>query len=177
MKFRAANNNTVRRGFSLIELMVVLLLIAVLSAMIIPAMHGTYEDALLRSTARRLVDIFNLANSRAVTLNQVFYVRLNTKEGKYLIEPQRRASATANQFAPFEGVFDQRVSVELRRPEASAPDTGSTGNEGDPARITFYPDGTADQRELLLRDRHGFQLALRINPITARVQIVEPRRE
>src|SRR5688500_9816034 len=122
MKFRAVNNSTTCRGFSLVELMVVLLLIAVLSAMIIPAMHGTYEDALLRSTARRLVDVCNLANSRAVTLNQVFLVRLNTKEGKYLIEPQRRAAATAKQMAPMEGVFDQRVSVELRRAQQDSED-------------------------------------------------------
>jgi type II secretion system protein H len=173
MGFCAANS-TARRAFSLIELMVVLLLIAVLSAMIIPAMHGTYEDALLRSTARRLVDVCNLANSRAVTLNQVFCVRLNTKEGKYLVEPQRKPATTAKQLAPFEGVFDQRVSVELRRPEANAEGAGS---ERDPAQITFYPDGTADARELLLRDRQGFQLALRINPITARVQILESPRE
>jgi type II secretion system protein H len=173
MNFRAANNAT-RRAFSLIELMVVLLLIAVLSAMIIPAMHGTYEDALLRSTARRLVDVCNLANSRAVTLNQVFQVRLNTKEGKYLVEPQRKTAATAKQMAPMEGVFDQRVSVELRRPQT---DSENTGNQRELTQITFYPDGTADARELLLRDRHGFQLALRINPRTARVQIVEPPRE
>ena len=175
MNFRAANHRAARRGFSLIELMVVLLIIAVLSAMIIPAMHGTYEDALLRSTARRLVDVLNLANSRSVTLNQVFYVRLDTKEGKYLIEPQHRASAAAKQLAAFEGVFDRRVSVELRRVEASGAE--SAESERDLARITFYPDGTADGRELLLRDRQGFQLGLRINPITARVQIVEPLRE
>jgi hypothetical protein len=108
-----------------------------------------------------------------VTLNQVFCVRLNTKEGKYQVEPQRKA-ATAKQLAPFEGVFDQRVSVELRRPEVNAEGAGS---ERDPAQITFYPDGTADARELLLRDRQGFRLALRINPITARVQIVETPRE
>jgi len=176
MEFRAANRKTCR-GFSLIELMVVLLLIAVLSAMIIPAMHGTYEDALLRSTARRLVDVCNLANSRALTLNQAFYVRLNTREGKYLIEPQRKASAVANQFAPFEGVFDQRISIEFRRPEASVADVAGAENERDLSQIMFYPDGTADARELLLRDRHGVQLALRINPVTARVQILEIPRE
>jgi prepilin-type N-terminal cleavage/methylation domain-containing protein len=169
-------------AFSLIELMVVLLLIAIMSAMIIPAMHGTYEDALLRSTARRLIDVLNLANSRAVSLNQTFQVRLNTTEGTYLLEPMKPLPGTPPpQFAPFKGIFDKRISVALRRPvaanlEAEADDAARDAS--DPAaRISFYPDGTADSRELVLRDRDGFQLALRINPITARVRIVEQPRE
>src|SRR5687768_1339095 len=80
-------NRTRQLAFTLLELMIVLVLIGIASAMIVPAMHGTYEDALLRSTARKLVDVFNLANSRAVTLNQPFRVRLDTKEGKYSLEP------------------------------------------------------------------------------------------
>lgn len=167
-----------RLGFSLIELMVVLLLIAVMSAMIIPAMHGTYEDALLRSTARRLIDVLNLANSRAVTLNQTFQVRLNTTDGKYLLEPLRKAATAPPQFTPFEGVFDKRISVVLRSPVSlSAPEADDEEGRPHTAQISFYPDGTADNRELLLRDRDGFQLALRINPITARVHIVEQPRE
>jgi len=43
--------------------------------------------------------------------------------------------------------------------------------------ITFYPDGTADASEILLRDRDGFRVALRINPVTARVRIIELARE
>ena len=39
--------------------------------------------------------------------------------------------------------------------------------------IELYSDGTADQAEILLQDREGFRLGLRINPITARVQIIE----
>ena len=43
--------------------------------------------------------------------------------------------------------------------------------------IAFYPDGTADAEEIILRDREGFRLVLRINPITARIRIVELARE
>ena len=178
MTLRIASRDR-RHGFSLIELMVVLLLIAVMSAMIIPAMHGTYEDALLRSTARRLIDVMNLANSRAVTLNQTFQVRLNTTDGKYLLEPARKAPSMAPaQLAPFEGVFDKRISVVLRNPLAlSAPEAEDEEDRPHAGKISFYPDGTADNRVLLLRDRDGFQLALRINPVTARVHIVEQPRE
>lgn len=175
---RRIANHSRRFGFSLIELMVVVLLIAVMSAMIIPAMHGTYEDALLRSTARRLIDVLNLANSRAVTLNQTFQVRLNTTDAKYLLEPMRKAPATASpQFTPLEGVFDKRISVILRSPALSESEAEEEDGGTPAGQISFYPDGTADNRELLLRDRDGFQLALRINPVTARVHIVEQPRE
>jgi len=43
--------------------------------------------------------------------------------------------------------------------------------------ITFYPDGTADGTEILLQDRAGFKLVLQVNPVTGRVEIVEPQGE
>src|SRR6266446_1993484 len=62
-------------GFTLMEIMVVLVLLAIMAAVIIPEMKGSFEDALLRSNARKLADVFNLAYSRAVSLNQLHRVR------------------------------------------------------------------------------------------------------
>src|SRR5690349_11843034 len=49
-----------RNAFTLMELMVVVVLIGILSAVIIPEMRGTYEEAVLRSTSRELVNAFNI---------------------------------------------------------------------------------------------------------------------
>jgi hypothetical protein len=43
--------------------------------------------------------------------------------------------------------------------------------------VAFNPDGTADSREIVLRDRTGFRLGLRVNPTTARVEILEMERQ
>src|SRR5438552_14946942 len=59
------------RAFTLIELMVVLVLIGILTAVMIPEMRGSYEDAMLRSTSRELINVCHLAYSQAVSLNQV----------------------------------------------------------------------------------------------------------
>src|SRR4051794_12173868 len=77
-----------RRAFTLIELMTVIVIIAIMTAMIIPEMTGTYEDALLRTTSRDLVSVFELASSRAISLNQLHRVRLDIPTGRYLVERQ-----------------------------------------------------------------------------------------
>src|SRR6185295_11839723 len=88
-----------RFGFTMIELMVVIVLIGIMTAMILPEMKGTYEDALLRSETRKLADVFSLANSRAITLNQLQRVRIDAKSGRFSVESGARESARDNKGA------------------------------------------------------------------------------
>ena len=177
-----------RGGFTLLELMIVLVLIAIMAAMIIPEMKGTYDDALLRSSSRKLVDAFSLASSRAVSLNQLHRVRIEKSSGRYSIEARGRDPETGEYISVREipggaGELDKRVSVQLQASENSAdPDAApllANAEAEEPADdiIAFYPDGTADPAEVVLRDRAGFEIALRINPITARVQVLRPDRQ
>lgn len=191
MKFGPWTGNA-RDAFTLIELMVVIVLIGILSAMIIPEMKGTFEGALLRSTSRKLVDVFNLAYSRSVSLDQLHCVRLDPRTGRYLVE-RRAGEDPDDHYIPLtgvpgcEGTLDSRIAIQILSPAAAAPDSSAqpatlpATNESEmPSQneaICFYPDGTADVREVLLRDREGFRLALRINPITARVHVVDLGRE
>jgi len=83
--------------------------------------------------------------------------------------------------------LDSRITIQIYKSgdqaaegaeQDSAPVPGSRApSEGRDDGITFYPDGTADASEIVLRDRDGFRLALRINPVTARVRIIELARE
>jgi len=173
------------RGFTLIELMVVITIIGIMTALMIPEMKGSFQDALLRSTGRELVNVFDLAYSGSVSLNQIRRVRLDEKTGRYLLEKQTQENGE-EMFAPADdvpgskGQLDSRIAVEFHRPDDVALDesreTVSERREGE-AIITFYPDGTADPGMVLLRDRQGFRLQLRINPVTARVQVVELERK
>jgi type II secretion system protein H len=194
------------QAFTLIELTVVIVLVGILSALIIPEMRGTYEDAILRSTSRQLMDAFHLAYSRAVSFNQPHRVRLDQGTHRYVVE-KRVWENGREDFLPLwdvpggEGQLDARISIHMRTaPEDSsgpAPVEGMSGvgpsrntahqteTTGDSSSITdrqgpiadglaFYPDGTAEPAEVLLEDRQGFRLLLRINRITAQVRIVEP---
>ena len=84
-----------------------------------------------------------------------------------------------------EGKLDTRISIQIRKqvadawtaPPASSGSTNELRTGTSTESIAFYPDGTAEAGEILLRDRDGFGLALLINPTTARVRIVQLERE
>ena len=185
-EMRLENSNLKsRRAFTLIEMVVVVVLIAVMAAMIIPEMKGSFDDALLRSTSRDLINVFDLASSRAVSLNQSCRVELDTQSGRYFVEREVRGGVQEN-YVPLkdvsgaEGRLDSRIAVEMSPPDEASPDNppdNSAPEAVSPSAISFYPDGTADAMEIRLRDQAGFQMVLRLNPITARVHLSEPKRE
>jgi hypothetical protein len=169
--------------------MIVVILIGIMTAMILPEMRGTFQDALLRSTGRKMVEVLNLANSRAVSLNQAHKVVFDTKGHRYAIERSARGQDEGNgpvalrDIPGGEAEIDPSLSLELHTAEVESVEMGEQAepieshDEGITDRrrdvIAFYPDGTADATELALRDREGHQIVLRINPITARVQVLE----
>jgi type II secretion system protein H len=178
-----------QRGFTLLELMIVLTLIAILSAMIIPEMRGTYEDALLRSATSETACAMDLAASRAASTGRPHRARFERKSGQWIIE--RSARTGSDDFEPVDnltadaGRIDERISVRIVRPDEELSESGDAREEretrepqAEPEAARFFPDGAADARVIILTDRMGVRSTLKINPATGRVRIVkEPKPE
>jgi type II secretion system protein H len=194
-------------GFTLIELIVVIVLMGILAAMIVPEMRGSYGHAVLRSGSRDLANVCSIASSRAVSFNQVHRLHVDPSTGRFRVERRVRGPDRERAFVPLrdvagsEGTLGGGVSVRIQpvgergepgsaedvsedvlsaEPELPATGEGLPGEDGEkvpPQSLSFYPDGTADRREIVLRDPEGFGLVLRVNPVTARVRVLDlPRR-
>lgn len=183
---------TGRAAFTLLELMVVCVVIGIMTAMILPEMRGTFEEARLRSGGRRLLSVFQLARSRAIILRESQRVRFDEASGRCYLERKARPEEGAGGYVSAGvalgagGAWDRQLEMEFRRVGAvdetadgewrRAGEGGDWGSELVEA-ITFYADGTADAGEIVLRDRQGFRLGLRVHGATGRVELRELGRE
>lgn len=186
----ARPEGTHRRGFTLVEMLVVVVVIAILATVMVPSMRGTLEDALLRSSARQWVDVCGIAQSRAVSLNQIHRVRLDPATGQFFLERRVRGARGGGGFVRVQdvpdgrGTLDERITVQRKNLEAeSEPVEGLRSaaapveESSPPLAWIFHPDGTAEGGDLVMRDREGFGLMLQLNPVTGRVRLGEaPRR-
>jgi prepilin-type N-terminal cleavage/methylation domain-containing protein len=183
------------RAFTLVEMIVVVVVMAILTALVIPEMRGSLEDALLRASAREVVDACGIAQSRAVSLNQVHRIRFDPVTGHFQLERRVRGARGGGGFVRVRdvpdghGQIDDRISVQSRPPgleaggeaegaDAPRPRGMQEGRESaPPMALVFHPDGTAEGDDIVLRDRSGFGLAVQVNPVTGRMRVTEvPRR-
>jgi type II secretion system protein H len=162
-----------QNAFTLIELMVVITIIAIVSGVMVLEMGGSYEDALLKSNARKLIDVCDAASNRAIAVHQAQVLKIDAASGKFVLKTKaQEADAQVT-----EGELDKRIALMIRQPEREEEaEEAEAAGDGEAVKsdvITFYPDGSADAREFLLRDRAGVELLLRMNPTTSRVRIIE----
>lgn len=180
-----ARRHQSNRGFTLVELLVVLALISIVTGVMVAEMRGTYQDSLLRASARKLLAELNLANTRSISMHEPHAVRIQAADHRFAVVTraigEEARAAGRREIIVDEGRWDARIAVEIRDPartreeaEEDAEEATERKNAGSRAEsIRFFPDGTADRKEIVLRDQTGVELRLRVNPITGRVRLAE----
>ena len=114
-------------AFTLIELMVVLALIGILSAVLLPEMRGSLEEVQLRSNARKLAEACDVAFSRSVATGRILHLDWDPTRGSFHViqdpedSPSRRGSSSGPRseglidFPGASGTIDPRITVNLQR--------------------------------------------------------------
>jgi type II secretion system protein H len=139
-----------RRGFTLIELILVLTLLAIVASLIAPSLSSFMRGRSLDSEARRLLSLTRAAQSRAVSEATPMLLWINAPQGAYGVE--REATSKRNDPRALEFSVDGNVQVAVVNP----------GSAGTRVRnlpvIRFLADGTIDENSpqtLRLNDTTG----------------------
>jgi type II secretion system protein H len=160
----------VKRGFTLVELLLVLAILVILAATATPMLRGTMQDAALRSAAEQVRVEFTRANVRAMKTGRIQVFRFEQGGSQFTVQPYAAADDEIEAAPAVQGFgnaeeeiagarLDKSLSVTL--PEGVTFASGqalaagrslaieqdirdSNRFEGDWSQpILFYPDGSS----------------------------------
>jgi len=141
-----------RRAFTLIELILVLALLVIITALTVPRMSGFIRGRALDSEARRLAALMHAAQSRAVSEGMPMMLWVDEKAGSYGEEAE--TSGQNGDPKAEEMSVDSTLAIAILKTGGTAP----IAFKNLPA-IRFLADGTIDEGSpttLKLIDSAGF---------------------
>ena len=146
------HNSTQARGFSLIELLIVMTLVA-LAAVVVPvSLSGGQDRTELRSTTRALVSELRAVRAQAMTQQTPMSLTLDLSEQSY-----QGMSGEA-------GYWPESVDLQVTVPDAFI--------EGSRVAVVFFPDGSSAGGEILVTSGALVQ-GIDIRWLTGRVSLLD----
>lgn len=143
------------RGFTLLEMVLVLVLAGILAALVAPTVSGSLESARLRAGAGEVRATFNLARTLAASAGAGRFVSFDLERGEYGIAGEERRRLLPRGIR----ILSLRVGNDFA--ESGRP----PGGDGLPA-VRFFPDGAADEATVVLASDGGGRLAVVVDPLT-----------
>jgi len=145
-----------KRGFSLLELLVVLLLLGLSSLIVLPSIEKGLKDRELRETTLKLAAVARNLRSRAIYESSLQRLYLDQRENSYQGSQGKKVLLST----------DVRIM-------------GIKGGEpvGEGLRqFLFFPNGSILGGEIGLASRDGSAYAIRLDPLLGRVVVVKAAR-
>lgn len=134
-----------RRGFTLIELVLVLLVLAVMTATVVPSIGKSIETSELKKDSATLLSL--LRQARVLAAVQGTRTRVVVETGRARLERLEDPEADLGTYVAADGPLGRPVALEEPvRVTLTNRETGEVMNE-----VVFYPDGTADPVDIELR--------------------------
>ena len=145
------------RGFTLLELLVVVLVVALVLAVSYPSLSRGSQSLHLRATGRDVLNSFRYAREKAVTEQTGMMVTLD-QERQELVLSDLLGDGARSYTLPHD-VKIQRMAL-----------AGAEIVRG-PLVVRFLPNGSADRAEVLLQSKSGAMLKIVSDPISGGARI------
>ena len=152
------------RGFSLIELMTVLVIFAIMAAITLPAARSSLVTRRLDNAAKSIESKFKLVRARSIAENVPYVVLFDMSTDRWGYYRDANSSGTYDAGDTWFGVIDLPETIDLYHASAEPVAGGS---------FTFNPDGsTASGGTLVVANDKGVRLAIQILQPSGMVHVI-----
>ncbi|MBI4446503.1 MAG: GspH/FimT family protein [Acidobacteria bacterium] len=138
-------------GFTLLELLVVLILLAASAAVVMPSLTRGMQGIELEASARDLVTRLKQARSQSISTQKT--VRMILRERDYVL-----ASEYGEELKKYS--LPSEISIELDKGEL-------------PLTLSFYPNGRSHSSEFEVKNSEGRALSVTVDPVTGLASVTK----
>jgi general secretion pathway protein H len=161
-----------KKGFTLIELMMVIFIIGISMALVSPSLSRFSKTAELKSTAQKIAAILRNSRSEAVNKGRIYQVLFNADVREVKVrwmkvneeekEGEEKKDLPATPVYPFpEGIFIKEVELKGTQYDSELP------------AIEFYPNGGSNGGSFLLEDEDHKGYRIKVHFLTGMVEIIK----
>lgn len=151
-------------GFTLLELILVMVILSTVLAMAAPSLSGFFGSRQTHDTAAQILALTQLARSQAISEGVVYRLSFDTTERKYWLTAQQ-----AGTFEELETGLGQIFTL----PKDMVMELDDVDQEDMDMFLQFTPQGTVTAGTVRLIDRRGLALEVTCPTVTESFSIVE----
>lgn len=147
-------------GFTLLEMMVVLVIVAIGSALVVPMVEGGYESREVRRAARQIASTMHYCRGEAVALGQPQELVIDALEN----------SIHTTGWGRWAVLTDRAVIEDVRGGQAFGYGV---------VQILFFPNGSTSGAEVIIagrRDRREHRLSVALDPLLGTIHVGDATR-
>jgi type II secretion system protein H len=152
------------KGFTLLELILVMLILSTVLAMAAPSLRGFFGSRQSQDTAAQILALTQFARSQAISEGVVYRLNFDTKDRVYWLTAWKSGT-----FEELETEFGQIFTL----PKDMAMELEDVEEEDGDVYVEFTPQGTITPATIRLIDRRGGALEVTCPTVTESFSIVE----
>jgi prepilin-type N-terminal cleavage/methylation domain-containing protein len=157
------------RGFTLLEILIVLVIVTLLIGIAIPNFRGAFEQTKLESASRNLATTFGTAQHLSVIHRLMFQIKFDLNNREYQIVPESGFLKENEDLPDFARRRKLPDGVKFGSVTISTPGSPETG--GGLEYLAFYPNGSSDGATLTIYDDSGAIVTLQVMKATGLIKI------
>jgi general secretion pathway protein H len=160
---------TNHQGFTLLELIVVMVLIGITASFALPQFGGFVVADELKTTTRRLIGLFHQTAGLARSEQRAYLLSYHASAHSFTVEPQEVPEQPGEQRASPKAALQVASNVVIKDVWTWFGQTRDTGNRS----IRFSAEGYIEPTIVYLGDAQGRTMSLILSPFLGKVQVVD----